>query len=55
VLLGHNDYYSYRYFDGTYHLYDGTEPAEARGYLTDLINQRAVAYVDRQGKKPFFL
>ena len=55
VLLGHNDYYSYRYFDGTYHLYEGTEPAQARGYLTDLINQRAVAYIDRQGKKPFFL
>jgi arylsulfatase A-like enzyme len=55
VLLGHADYYSYRYFDGTYHLYENAQPAQAEGYLTDLINQRAVAYIDRQGKKPFFL
>ena len=55
VLLGHADYYSYRYFDGTYHLVEKTQPAQAKGYLTDLISQRAVGYIDRQGKKPFFL
>ncbi len=55
VLLGHTDYYSYRYFDGTYHLYENTQPAQAKGYLTDLISQRAVAYIDRRTQKPFFL
>lgn len=55
VLLGHADYYSYKYFDGTYHLLDNAEPAKANGYLTDLLNQRAVTYIQRQGKNPFFL
>jgi arylsulfatase A-like enzyme len=55
VLLGHSDFYSYKYFDGTYQLYENTKPAKAQGYLTDLINQRAVDYINRQGKKPFFL
>jgi arylsulfatase A-like enzyme len=55
VLLGHTDFYTYKYFDGTYHLFENAQPARATGYLTDLINQRAVAYIDRQGKKPFFL
>lgn len=55
ILLGHTDYYTYRYFDGTYHLYENTQPAQAKGYLTDLINQRAVAYINRQGQRPFFL
>jgi arylsulfatase A-like enzyme len=55
VLLGHADYYSYKYFDDTYHLYENDKPARASGYLTDLLNARAVDYINRQGKKPFFL
>ena len=55
VLLGHADFYSYNYFDGTYHLYENDKPAKAKGYLTDRINDRAVEYINRQGKKPFFL
>lgn len=55
VLLGHADFYTYKYFDGTGHLYHNTEPAKATGYLTDLISERAVEYIGRQGKKPFFL
>jgi arylsulfatase A-like enzyme len=55
VLLGHADYYTYKYFDGTYHLVENEKPVQAKGYLTDLITERAVGYIDRQGKKPFFL
>jgi arylsulfatase A len=55
VLLGHTDYYRYKYFDGTYQLYENTKPAKAMGYMTDLINQRAVDYIKRKGKRPFFL
>lgn len=55
VLLGHADFYRYNYFDGTHHLYEGDKQTKATGYLTDLINQRAVDYIQRQGKKPFFL
>ena len=55
VLLGHADYYRYNYFDGTYCLRDGLEPVKAEGYLTDLINQRAVKFVQQHAKEPYFL
>jgi arylsulfatase A-like enzyme len=55
VLLGHVDYYRYNYFDGTYALRDGEQPVKAEGYLTDLINRRAVEFVRKHAKQPFFL
>lgn len=54
-LLGHSDYYTHAYYDGTYALRDGMKPVKVEGYLTDLINARAVEFVRRQAKKPFFL
>lgn len=55
-LLGHADYYRHVYYDGTYALRDGLEITKQEGYLTDLINQRAAAFIHRQAaeKKPFF-
>jgi arylsulfatase A len=55
VLLGHADFYRYNYFDGTYCLRDGEQPVKAEGYLTDLINERAVQFVRRHAGQPFFL
>ncbi len=55
VLLGHADYYTYKYFDGTYCLREGDEPVKAKGYLTDLINKRAVDFINKNAKEPFFL
>jgi arylsulfatase A-like enzyme len=55
TLLGHSDYYRYEYFDGTYELREGEKPAKAEGYLTDLLNQRAVQFVRKHAKEPFFL
>lgn len=54
-LLGHCDYYTHAYYDGTYALRDGLEPVKVEGYLTDLINQRSVEFVRRHAAKPFFL
>lgn len=54
-LLGHCDYYTHSYYDGTYALRDGLEPAKVEGYLTDLINQRATDFIRRNADKPFFL
>lgn len=54
VLLGHADYYRYNYFDGTYELRDGDQPAKAEGYLTELISQRAAQFVRKHAKEPFF-
>lgn len=54
-LLGHSDYYNHAYYDGTYALRDGLKPVKVEGYLTDLINGRAVEFVRKHAKEPFFL
>jgi len=54
-LLGHCDYYTHAYYDGTYALRDGLEPVRVEGYLTDLINQRVVQFVRQHAREPFFL
>lgn len=54
-LLGHSDYYNHAYYDGTYALRDGLKPVKVEGYLTDLINRRAVEFVRKQAEAPFFL
>lgn len=54
-LLGHSDYYTHSYFDGTYALRDGLKPVNVEGYLTDLINQRATEFVRKHAGEPFFL
>ena len=54
-LLGHCDYYTHAYYDGTYALRDGLEPVKVEGYLTDLINQRATEFVRKHAREPFFL
>jgi arylsulfatase A-like enzyme len=54
-LLGHSDYYTHSYYDGTYALRDGMKPVKAEGYLTDLINRRAVEFVRKHKSEPFFL
>jgi arylsulfatase A-like enzyme len=55
TLLGHADYYRFNYFDGTHHLYEGEKPAKAGGYHTDLMTDRTVAFIERMGRRPFFL
>ncbi|MBL9199993.1 MAG: sulfatase-like hydrolase/transferase [Opitutaceae bacterium] len=54
-LLGHADYYTHSYYDGTYALRDGLAPAKVEGYLTDLINRRAVQFIRAHAREPFFL
>ncbi len=55
VLTGHADYYRYNYFDGTDVLREGDKATKATGYLTDLINDRSVKFIDQHAKEPFFL
>ncbi len=54
-LLGHSDYYTHSYYDGTYALRDGLKPVKVEGYLTDLLNRRAVEFVRKHKDEPFFL
>jgi arylsulfatase A-like enzyme len=55
ILLGLADYYTKTYVDGMDHLYEGRAPVKQEGYLTDLITGRAVDFIGRQEKRPFFL
>lgn len=54
-LLGHADFYKHTYYDGTYALRDGLKPVKKEGYLTDLINERAVEFIRRSAGQPFFM
>jgi N-acetylgalactosamine-6-sulfatase len=54
-LLGHADFYKHTYYDGTYALRDGLKPVKRQGYLTDLINERAVEFIRKHEGKPFFM
>ncbi|MGJ7486500.1 sulfatase family protein [Variovorax sp. LT2P21] len=60
-LSGGVDYFTHCDSRGTHDLWLGDEEAQAEGYLTDLLSQRAVDYVGRMAQqpaddaKPFFL
>src|SRR5262245_50848142 len=41
--------------NGANPLYDGRNPVEASGYLTDVLTDRAVAFIRREKSRPFFL
>lgn len=55
IIGGQCDYYRYHYIDGMKQLYEKTEMTSAEGYITDLINQRAVRYIREEGASPFFI
>jgi arylsulfatase A-like enzyme len=54
-LSGGVDYFSHCDSAGKHDLYDGTEEVQRPGYLTDLISDRAVKFVERQKGAPFLL
>ena len=56
-LGGAVDYFSHRGRGGEPDLYEGEQPVEVEGYLTDVLSERAVQYVRRQAgnSRPFLL
>ncbi|MGJ7543874.1 sulfatase family protein [Variovorax sp. LT1R16] len=56
-LSGGVDYFTHCDSSGRHDLWSGDEDAQHEGYLTDLLSQRAVDYVERMAKQdaPFFL
>jgi len=48
------DYYTHKNIDGEPDMYENTKPVERQGYMTDLITERAVAFIDRHAGEPFF-
>ncbi len=55
ALSGGMDYFSHRDTAGNHDLYENETEIHAKGYLTDLISDRAVAFVERKRKEPFLL
>ncbi len=49
------DYYSHRTYTGEPGLYENTKPVEEEGYMTDLLTERAVGFIDQHAADPFFL
>ncbi len=49
------DHYSHREITGDPDLYEGDRPVQRKGYMTDLITERAVAFVEKHASEPFFL
>ena len=57
-ILGANaDFFTHRSVvpEGGPGLFENTEPIEREGYLTDLISQRSVDFIQRHADRPFFL
>jgi len=49
------DYYTHRNIDGAPDLWENDKPVERTGYMTDLITERSVAYIERHKDEPYFL
>jgi arylsulfatase A-like enzyme len=49
------DYYSHREITGAADLYEGDRPVRRKGYMTDLVTERAVGFIEKHAGRPFFL
>jgi arylsulfatase A-like enzyme len=55
ILSGGVDYFSHREPSGKLDLHEGNVTVSQAGYMTDLLTDRAVEYVRRRHKAPFYL
>jgi arylsulfatase A-like enzyme len=55
ALSGAMDYFTHQDSFGTHDLFENETPVHTKGYLTDLITDRAVEFVKRRRKEPFLL
>jgi arylsulfatase A-like enzyme len=55
ILAPDIDYYGHTEATGEPGLYEGTKKVKKPGYMTDLIAERALAFIDTNAAKPFFL
>ncbi len=55
IIGGNADMYSHLYRTGANELFEGDDPVKRPGYLTDLITDRGVAFIDKNADNPFFL
>ena len=50
---GYIDYYQHTAGDGSPDLYENQAPVRVDGYMTDLITERSVKFIDQQPRRPF--
>jgi len=55
ALSGGMDYFSHKDTSGTHDLWEGEEEVFRKGYLTDLISEKAISFIERKRQQPFFL
>ncbi len=55
LLSGNVDMYSHKYRTGEADLWADAKPVDTPGYLTDLLTDRAVAFIEKRAADPFFL
>jgi len=55
ALSGGMDYFSHKDTAGNHDLWEGEEEVTRKGYLTDLISEKAISFVKRKKRQPFFL
>lgn len=55
IKSGYVDYYQHTDGAGRPDLFENNTPVTATGYMTDIITDRAVAFLDRNANVPFFL
>jgi arylsulfatase A-like enzyme len=52
---GYHDYYTHHSGNGKPDLWENDRPIEATGYMTDLITERAVQFIEQTAGRPFFI
>ena len=55
MLSGGMDYFTHRDTAGIHDLWEGEKEVEKKGYLTDLVSDRAVEFIGRKRNEPFLL
>jgi arylsulfatase A-like enzyme len=55
IYRGNADMYSHQFRDGKNDLFENDQTVRREGYLTELLAQRAVDFIERQSDDPFFL
>ncbi len=55
IMSGAGDFFSHKDMAGDPDLFEGDVPVDRVGYITDLLTGRAVEYLRRPHKKPFYL
>jgi arylsulfatase A-like enzyme len=52
---GYHDYYRHSGGDGTPDMWENERPVEVKGYTTNLITERSVAFIEQHARGPFFI